>query len=95
MDLSDLTPEQAARIGERIVPMLRYLSRLTDRMQQRGWSGNDPLYVRAWEARDALHELRVRLHYHSLGPGTAGNAGQPTPQQPRPWEPGGSGRGGA
>ena len=67
MELSDLTPRQAHELSARLVPALGYLVRLTNRMQQRGWSACDPAYVAAWKARDALHELTVRLHYQRQG----------------------------
>ena len=67
MELSDLSPEQARELAERLSPMLGYLTRLTNRMQQRGWRADDPAYRAAWAARDALHELTVRLHYRGRG----------------------------
>jgi len=67
VDLSSLTPEQAAELDRRLGPMLGYLTRLTNRMQKRGWNSTDRVYARAWEARDALHEVCVRLHYASCG----------------------------
>ena len=88
MDTSDLTPQQAAALAEKLAPMLGYLVRLTNRMQRRGWNADDASYRAAWRARDELHELCVRLRYHAGGsPGI-------TPP-PRPWEAGGAGRGGA
>jgi len=107
VDLSSLTPQQAKDLANRLQPMLGYMTRLTDRMQRRAWYAYDPAYVAAWKARDAMHELHVRLRYAACGLGCAGNPGPPprdppgpTPREPpgrapRPWEPGGSGRGGA
>lgn len=69
MELSDLTPQQARALAERLSRQLGYLTRLTNRMQQRGWRADDPAYRAAWAARDALHELCVRLHYQSHGGG--------------------------
>ena len=97
MELSDLTPEQAGDLANRLQPMLGYLTRLTNRMQKRGWKAQDPVYLAAWEARDALHELLVRVRYASCGPGRAGKPSEPPPaptgeRPPRPWEPGGGGR---
>jgi hypothetical protein len=63
--LSELTQEQARAVAERLVPTLGYLTRLTNRMQQRGWKADDPAYLAEWRARDALHELTVRMHYQS------------------------------
>jgi hypothetical protein len=67
VELSELTPEQAHALAERLAPTLGYLTRLTNRMQQRGWRADDPTYVAAWAARDALHELTVRLRYQARG----------------------------
>ena len=95
MDLSDLTPQQAAELAGRLQPMLGFLTRLTNRMQKRGWRASDAAYQAAWHARDGLHELCVRLRYAGCGPGRAGNPSLPAPppdRPPRPWEPGGSGR---
>ena len=75
MDLSDLTPAQANALAERLAPMLGYLVRLTDRMQKRGWHANDRVYIEAWAARHALHELTVRVRYQACGnPGGKGGA---------------------
>ena len=99
MDLDDLTARQAGELANRLQPMLGYLTRLTNRMQERGWRAHDPVYVAAWEARDALHEVLVRVRYAACGPGRAGKPSEPPPpsgERPRrPWEPGGSGRDGA
>ena len=60
-------------MAKRLRPTLGYLTRLTGRMQQKGWRRDDPAYAAAQKARDALHALTVQLHYLSLGPGHAGN----------------------
>ena len=62
----------------RLSRRLGYLTRLTNRMQQRGWRADDPAYRAAWAARDALHELCVRLHYQSRGDGYGRRGGSPT-----------------
>ena len=97
METSDLTPQQARHVAERLAPMLGYLVRLTDRMQKRGWRADDAAYRAAWRARDEMHELCVRLRYHALGnPGAQLPPPAQTPSPPpRPWEPGGAGRDGA
>ena len=71
--------------------MLGYLTRLTDRIQKRGWKASDPAYVAAWKARDGLHELVVRLRYRAMGRPEPSRTGDP---MLRPWEPGGNGRDG-
>jgi hypothetical protein len=60
--MADVTPQQAKALDRRLRPLLGYLVRLTNRMQQRGWRATDPAYQAAWAARHALHELCVRLH---------------------------------
>ena len=67
MDLSDLTPQQAHELAQHLRLTLGYLVRLTNRMQQRGWSAADPAYAAASKARDAVHELCVHLHYRGTG----------------------------
>jgi hypothetical protein len=67
LDLSDLTPAEANALAQRLAPMLGYVVRLTNRMQKRGWRAHDPAYVAAWEARDAMHELLVRVRYQACG----------------------------
>ena len=77
MELHELTPEQAHALAERVAPALGFLVRLTNRMQQRGWRADDPAYVAAWRARDALHELSVRLHYARQQDGSSKGGGLP------------------
>ena len=52
---------------------LRYLGKLRDRMNARGFPPNDPLYLAATGAFNAVHALSVELHYMTCAPGTAGN----------------------
>ena len=84
VDLSSLTPDQAKALANRLQPMLGYMARLTDRMLKSAWCAHDPAYVAAWKARDAMHELLVRLRYASCAPGCAGKPG-PAPGERRPW----------
>ena len=72
MDASKLTPEQGRRLAETVGPMLGYLYRLAHWMQRVGWKPDDPLYVAAWQAHDAMHRLHVLARYASCKPGTAG-----------------------
>jgi len=53
--------------------MLRYLNRLRDRMERRGFPSDDRLYAMVVEARDKVHRLCVELHYLSC----AGGVGEP------------------
>jgi hypothetical protein len=75
VDVSDLTPAEADALARRRQPMLGYLVRLSDRMQKRGWRADDPVYVAAWAARYAVHDLTVRVRYQACGnPGGGGPA---------------------
>jgi hypothetical protein len=75
VDLSDLTPAEANALAERLAPMLGYMVRLTNRMQKLAWQAHDPVYRAVWEARDAMHELTVRVRYQACGnAGGRGNA---------------------
>ena len=50
---------------------LRYLGRLRDRMNQRGFPPGDPVYQAATDAFHAVHTLSVELHYLACKLGTA------------------------
>ena len=71
MDHRDVQPWQAAKIGERIGPMLRYLGKLRTRMEQVGFAPDDKLYRCVSDAYRAMHGLSVTLHYltceHGVG----------------------------
>ena len=62
MDASHLTPEQGRQFAE-----CGYVHRLAHRVQRMGWKPDDPMYVAAWDAHEALH---VRARYASCEPGT-------------------------
>jgi hypothetical protein len=61
--------EQAETIKDRIAPMLAYLHRLRDRMDERGFLPTDPVYVSVAAALDSVHDLWVKTHYLSCGSG--------------------------
>ena len=82
MDSSQLTAAQAEALADRIGPMCGYLTRLRDRLQQRGWPGTDPLYADTSAAQDALHRLHLTLRAVALERRRAESDGR------RPWEPG-------
>ena len=71
MDSSDLTPEQADRLGAAIRRYLDYVGRVRRRMEQLGFPPDDSLYRAASRAHDALQELHVRAHYCSCTSGVA------------------------
>jgi hypothetical protein len=63
MDSSSLRRWQTAKLLDHIEPTLGYLSRLRARMQKVGFIPSDPLYQLVDRAYDAVHELRIKLHY--------------------------------
>jgi N-methylhydantoinase A/oxoprolinase/acetone carboxylase beta subunit len=73
MDRTSLSREQAATLLASIRPMLRYLNRLQERMQKRGFPPHDTLYRLVLEARDRIRHLSVDLHYLSCD----GGVGEP------------------
>ena len=74
MTCDDLTPEQVAALTASVRRQLRYLGKLRDRMNQQGFPPDDPLYVAATGAFNAVHALSVELHYLTCPAGTAGRA---------------------
>jgi hypothetical protein len=62
----DLNDKQIAAIEQRIIPMLRYLSRLAERAGAK-LPPDDSLRQRVVAAHDAMHGLRVALHYLHSG----------------------------
>jgi hypothetical protein len=69
MDSRQLTAEQAAKTREQLLPSLRYLQALRNRVQQRGFPPDDRLRQLVEQAHDAVHRLIVDLHYRSVGEG--------------------------
>jgi hypothetical protein len=70
----DLTRAQADAMLASVRRQLRYLGRLRDRMNERGFPPNDPLHLAVTGAFNAVHALSVELHYLTCAPGTAGRA---------------------
>jgi hypothetical protein len=62
MDSADLSRQQIEALEARVRPMLAWLSKLSSRMDHRGWSPDDRLRELAWTSRNALHDLSVELH---------------------------------
>ena len=60
-----LTERQLEALAVRIRPMLTYLVRLEARMEKRGFSHDDRLMQLVREARKAVHDLNLELHYLS------------------------------
>ena len=80
VDSSHLTAAQADALANRIGPMCGCLTRLRDRLQQRGWPGSDPLYADTSAAQDTLHRLHLALRELSRRRAVE-SSGR------RPWEP--------
>jgi len=53
----DLTQWQLQELADKLARQGRYLSRLCQRMQQKGWKQDDLLYARALRARDSVLSL--------------------------------------
>ncbi len=65
MPRRQLTAEQASALAEKLRPMLGYLNRLHRRMEKVGFLSDDPSLKLVTDARDAMHELTIDLHYES------------------------------
>lgn len=63
-----MSPEHAETVGETVIRMLVYLGKLQARMNQAGMQ-NDELYAIVTKAHDAVHHLRVELHYRACDKG--------------------------
>ena len=70
--MHDLTREQVEALLASVRRQIRYLGRLRDRMNQRGFPPDDPLYVAATGAFNAVHALSVEVHCLTCPAGTAG-----------------------
>jgi hypothetical protein len=57
----DLTQFQLQELAEKLGKQGRYLSRLCQRMQQRGWKQDDLLYAHTMRARDGVLSLITSL----------------------------------
>lgn len=59
--MATLTKQQAAKVRASIDPAVHYLYRLVRRMEEVGFAPDDPLYVAAREAWQAVVRLSGRL----------------------------------
>lgn len=66
MDFRQITVEQAAKVREQLLPSLRHLQALRNRLQQRGFLPDDRLRQLVEQAHDAVHRLTIDLHYRSV-----------------------------
>ena len=61
MDAKDPRPEQTRTVIDGTAPILDYLTKLAARMDALASKPNDPAYLAAIGARDALRELQAAL----------------------------------
>ena len=69
MDSSRITPDQAARLCASLRGSLAFVGKLRRRMELLGFPPDDPLYLDAVRAQQALQDLHVRSHYCSVRSG--------------------------
>jgi hypothetical protein len=66
MTSDDQSPERCDALSKQIGPMLGYLGWLSKRMAKAGIPPGDPQSVLICRAEDAMHRLRVDVHYRSV-----------------------------
>jgi hypothetical protein len=69
MDSSDLNRRQCEQIRSKLLPMLRYLHALNERIRRQAFPPNDEVRILAEDAEDAIRGLVVELHYLGVGHG--------------------------
>ena len=57
MNRDSIEKWQAAKIGKALYPGLNYLLRLRQRMEKKGFPGNDPYYLAVCRAYDSMQAL--------------------------------------
>jgi hypothetical protein len=73
MNSNDISKAQAKKMHAALVPALRYLNRLMERLNARSFSPEDRLYLATFNAQAAIGELVIVLHYL-----TCDGVGEPT-----------------
>jgi hypothetical protein len=63
MNSNNLSRAQAKTMHAALVPTVRYLNRLTERLNARRFPPDDRLYRAAFKAQAAMCELVMVLHY--------------------------------
>jgi hypothetical protein len=63
MNSNNLSKAQATKMHAALVPALRYLNRLYERLNARSFPPEDRLYRAASKAQAAMGELVMALHY--------------------------------
>jgi hypothetical protein len=71
VDSLSLTTAQASKLMEQVGHRLRYVGRLRRRMELMGFPPDDPMYLAATRAFNALQELHILGHYASCTSGVA------------------------
>lgn len=65
MNSKDLTREQLDALAEKARRLTAFLNAMKERMGQQGFPVDDSLYRQTTAAFNAVHELRMTLHYLS------------------------------
>jgi hypothetical protein len=63
MNSNHLSKSQAKNVHEVLAPTVRYLNRLLERLNARGFPPDDRLYRAAFKAQAGMSELVMVLHY--------------------------------
>lgn len=81
-----LSRDEAAKVGGRVGPMVRYLGLLRSRMEKTGRTADRRLYQAVIDAYNKVFALSVHLHYASGDPGHIAAGGPPlaAPGKPTP-----------
>jgi hypothetical protein len=79
VDSGDLTIAQAEKRRDALIPHLRYLFKMKQRMERTGFPPNDDLYRQTVAAYDAAQSLTMTLHYLSCKSGV-GRAPRESPK---------------
>jgi hypothetical protein len=62
MNSFHVTEDQARQLAEALFPPTNYLVRLRNRMHERGFPYDDPLYVLVSSAYEAVNHLRLHVN---------------------------------
>ena|SRR5579859_3854374 len=63
MNGNNVTKEQAKKMHAALMPALRHINRLMERLNARGFLPNDRLYQASFKVQAAMSELVMTLHY--------------------------------
>jgi hypothetical protein len=74
MQTNDLTPGQLAALKAQVDRQLAYLNRLCERMNRRGFAPFDSVFQASLNARNAVQDLHVAIHYADVKHGVAAEA---------------------